>query len=59
MVIKGELVNHPSDHAKPDGTGGKERQVCNALLIYYEPSGSSTQEPGKISKEQQELNIKY
>ncbi len=33
MVINGEVVNHPSDGAETDGSGGRERQVSNALLI--------------------------
>lgn len=35
MVIRGELVNRPSDRAKPDGSGGVERPVANGLLIYH------------------------
>jgi exopolysaccharide biosynthesis protein len=34
MVIEGRVVNHPSDGANPDGTGGKERPVANALLVF-------------------------
>jgi hypothetical protein len=36
MVIGGEVVNHVSDRARPDGTGGVEREVANALLIFSE-----------------------
>ncbi len=36
LVIEGETVNRPSDHANPDGTGGVERSVANALLVFYE-----------------------
>ncbi len=34
MVIEGKVVNHPSDGANPDGTGGRERAVANALLVF-------------------------
>jgi phosphodiester glycosidase len=36
MVIDGKAVNHVSDRAKPDGSGGVERSVCNALLVFSE-----------------------
>lgn len=36
LVIEGEVVNRPSDRANPDGTGGVERSVANALLVFYE-----------------------
>ena len=35
MVIKDSVVNHPSDRAKFDGTGGIERKVINSLCIYH------------------------
>lgn len=59
MVIKGKVVNHPSDYAKPDGTGGVERRVANGLLIFYTPPAQQKPLPGTVTKEQQELNIKY
>ncbi len=34
MVIKGKVVNHPSDKANADGTAGVERSVANSLLIF-------------------------
>lgn len=34
MVIRGEVVNHVSDQANADGTGGVERPVCNGLMIH-------------------------
>lgn len=40
MVVEGHTVNHPSDGARPDGTGGRERSVANGLLVYYEPDGA-------------------
>lgn len=59
MVIQGELMNHPSDRARADGSGGTEREVCNALLVMYDAPGGPRDAPGAVSKEQHELNIKY
>lgn len=36
MAVGGEIVNHPSDQANPDGTGGVARPVANGLLIFHE-----------------------
>ncbi len=59
MVIRGETINHPSDYANPDGTGGKPRQVANSLLLFYAIQTNSKEDPGFVTPEQHELNIRY
>lgn len=59
MVVKGEVVNHPSDRANADGTGGRERAVANALLVFHDDLSSVKPLPGAVTPEQLELNIKY
>lgn len=59
MVVEGEVVNRPSDKSNADGTGGRERSVANALLIFYDDPAKVKPLPGVVSPEQLELNIKY
>ncbi len=42
MVIEGRVANHPSDGASPDGTGGRERAVANALLVFCHREGATS-----------------
>lgn len=57
MVIEGELVTHPSDYSKPDGTGGRERRVANSLQVFYESPRENKETPGSVNQEQLKLNI--
>jgi len=57
MVIEGDLVNHPSDYSKPDGTGGRERRVADSLQILYESPRERKEAPGSVDREQLKLNI--
>lgn len=59
MVIKDKLVNHPSDYAKPDGSGGHERHVADALLVFYNNPSIHKPAPGTVTQEQLERNIKH
>jgi phosphodiester glycosidase len=40
LVIEGNVMNRPSDKSKADGTGGRERYVCNSLLVLYDEGKS-------------------
>lgn len=48
MVIRGEVVNRPSDNAAPDGSGGEERKVANALLVHYHPADEPSPRTGDV-----------